>query len=179
MTIRKTVSIRQETPGDFFAVYKVNEAAFEQENESRLVDMLRKSDVFIPELSLVAELDGQIIGHILFTKLKIIEKNSITHHTISLAPMSVLPAYQNFGIGSALVKEGLEMAKSIGFESVIVLGHDKYYPRFGFQPASKWNITCPYEVPDEVFMALELVPGALTNISGEVEYPEEFDNAMY
>lgn len=178
MTIRKTVSIRKEAPADFRSVCSVNIAAFEQENESILVDLLRKSDVFIPELSLVAELEDQIIGHILFTKLKIIEKSSITHYSISLAPMAVLPQYQNFGVGSAMVRAGLKKAKVLGFESVIVLGHDKYYPRFGFEPASKWNISCPYDVPDEVFMALELVPGALKNISGMVEYPEEFDDAM-
>ena len=174
----RDILIRAETTNDHASVFALNFAAFEQENESRLVDLLRKSEVFIPELSLVAEMDGKIIGHILFTKLKIIDKDSIIHNSISLAPMAVLPEYHNLGIGSELVREGLKLTKSLGFESVIVLGHDKYYPRFGFQPASKWDITCPYEVPDEVFMVLELIPGALANVSGLVQYPEAFDEAM-
>ncbi|MFC2129428.1 GNAT family N-acetyltransferase [Bacteroidota bacterium] len=178
MTIRKTVLIRKETPDDYNSVYAVNKSAFEQENESRLVDQLRRSEVFIPGLSLVAELEGQIIGHILLTSLKILDKEGLTHDSISLAPMSVLPEFQNMGIGSELVKEGLKKAGELGFGSVIVIGHDKYYPRFGFEPASKWNIFCPFDVPDEVFMALELIPGALENVSGTVLYPKEFDDAL-
>jgi len=169
------VKIRREKPEDYSGVYIVNELAFEHENESILVDRLRKSKHFVPGLSLVAELDGKIIGHILFTKLKILDKKGVVYNSLSLAPMAVKPSYQNLGIGTALVKAGLEKASKQGFESVIVLGHDKYYPRFGFEPASKWKITCPYEVPDEVFMALELVPGALNHVSGKVQYPKEFD----
>lgn len=169
------VKIRRERKEDKEGVYFVNELAFEHENESILVDSLRQSEFFVPKLSLVAEKEGEIIGHILFTKIKIIDEAKVEYHSLSLAPMSVRPSFQNLGVGTALVKSGLEIATKLGFESVIVLGHDKYYPRFGFKPASKWNITCPYEVPDEVFMALELVPGALKNVSGKVRYPKEFD----
>lgn len=169
------VKIRKEKKEDYSKIYKVNELAFEHKNESVLIDNLRKSKSYIPGLSLVADYNGTIIGHILFTKVKILGENSKEYDSISLAPMSVKPSYQNLGIGSALVRAGLKKAAKLGYQSVIVLGHDKYYPRFGFKPASKWNIRCPYKVPDEVFMALELVPGALENVSGLVQYPEEFN----
>jgi putative acetyltransferase len=174
--MRMKIKIRKEKPEDYSGIFTVNKIAFEQDNESRLVDSLRQSEYYIPGLSLVAEYEEKILGHILFTKLKIFDKSGTVHNSISLAPMAVLPSYQNLGIGTELVKSGLEKAAKLGFESVIVLGHDKYYPRFGFKPANKWEITCPFEVPDEVFMALELVPGGLKNISGEVQYPKEFDD---
>lgn len=173
--MRMKIKIRTEKPEDYSGVFTVNKIAFEQDNESRLVDSLRQSEYFIPGLSLVAEYEEKILGHILFTKLKIFDLMGTEHNSISLAPMSVLPSYQNLGIGTELVKSGLKKAAKLGFESVIVLGHENYYPRFGFEPASKWKITCPFEVPDEVFMALELVPGALKGVSGEVQYPKEFD----
>lgn len=169
------VKIRREKTGDYSGVYTVNELAFEHKNESILVERLRKSEFFVPKLSLVAEIEDKIVGHILFTLLKIIDEKGVEYNSLSLAPMSVRPSFQNLGIGTALVRAGLGKASKLGFESVIVLGHEKYYPRFGFKPASTWKITCPYEVPDEVFMALELVPGALKNVSGKVQYPEEFD----
>jgi predicted N-acetyltransferase YhbS len=93
---------------------------------------------------------------------------------LALAPVSVVPEHQNKGIGSALISESLKIAKEIGFKSVIVLGHDKYYPRFGFKPASTWGIKAPFDVPDEFFMALELGDGALEDISGTVVYSKEF-----
>jgi len=92
--------------------------------------------------------------------------------------MSVLPEYQNRGIGTELVKSGLEKSGEFGFESVIVLGHEKYYPRFGFKPASNWNIKSPFPVPDEAFMAIELIPNALTEVNGAVIYPKEYEVAL-
>ena len=124
--------------------------AFGQEDESNIVDKIRNGKNYIPELSLVMEHDNQIIGHILFSKIKI--KGSNDFETLALAPMAVLPDFQKQGIGSQLVKAGLERAKAMEFDSVIVLGHKNYYPKFGFQPTSIWNIKCPFDVPDEVFM---------------------------
>jgi|SRR5690606_19955883 len=168
-------SIRQEQHQDSEAVYNINKQAFAQEAEAKLVDSLRNSDAFVPELSLVAELDNQIVGHILFTKIKIVN-NATSYESLALAPMAVLEDYQKQGIGGALIREGLQRAKELGFTSVIVLGHENYYPKFGFQPAVKWNIKAPFEVASEVFMAIELVPNALQHISGTVQYPKEFES---
>ena len=166
------MEIRQETTADYRAVYALNEVAFGQKDESELVEKIRKGYYFIPELSLVAEVDGQIAGHILFSKIKI--KSDMEFESLSLAPMAVLPEFQKKGVGGSLITEGLKKARGLGYESVIVLGHKEYYPKFGFEKASKWEIVCPFEVPDGSFMAIELISGALSGKAGTVVYPKEF-----
>lgn len=167
------IVIREEQKSDYQRVYEVNKLAFQQEDESRLVDKIRTGQNFIPELSLVSEVEGKIVGHILFSRLKIVGDDSI-YDSIALAPMAVIPEYQKKGIGSKLVKGGLKRSKELGFSSVIVLGHSEYYPKFGFFKASKWGIKCPFEVPEEAFMAIELIDGALDGKHGIVQYPDEF-----
>ncbi len=167
------IIIRQELKEDHARIKEINDQAFEQEDEGRLVNKLRKKDQFIPELSLVAEIDKTVIGHILFYPVKI-NSTDKKHTTLSLGPMSVLPAHQKKGIGGKLINKGLKRAKDFGFRSVIVVGHPEYYPKFGFSKASKWSIKVPFEVPDEVFMALEIVDGELQDKSGIIEYPAEF-----
>ena len=172
------IIIRQETEKDYKLSETVVEKAFKNaehtdHKEHLLVAKLRKSDAFIPELSLVAELDGEIVGHIMLTKL-LIENEGSKYDSLALAPVSVVPEHQNKGIGSELISESLKIAKELGFKSVLVLGHDKYYPRFGFKPASTWGIKAPFDVPDEAFMALELEDGSLEDISGTVVYSKEF-----
>jgi len=166
--------IRPETNRDYAKITEINDLAFEQQNEGILITKLRKSKNYIRELSLVAEVGCEIIGHILFYPIKI-NSDSSTYKSLALAPMAVHPFYQNKGIGSNLVNEGLKLAKKQNFKSVIVVGHPEYYPRFGFVPASKWNIKAPFEVPDNAFMALELIKNELSNKSGVVEYSEEFN----
>lgn len=166
------MKIHQETPQDFTSVYTINHLAFGQEGESQLIEKIRKGDTFIPELSLVAEEKKKIIGHILFSKINII--GAQTYPSLALAPMSVHPDFQKKGIGSQLITIGLQIAKNLNFEHIIVLGHKDYYPKFGFRNASNWKIRCPFEVPDDHFMAIELVEGSLENKDGLVEYPPVF-----
>ncbi len=167
------IIIRQELKEDHTRIKEINDQAFEQEDEGKLVDKLRKKDQFIPELSLVAEVDKTVVGHILFYPGKINSANQ-KYTTLSLGPMSVLPEYQKKGIGGRLINEGLKLAKDLGFRSVIVVGHPEYYPKFGFTKASKWSIKVPFKVPNEVFMALEIVEGELQDKPGIIEYPAEF-----
>lgn len=174
--MNQNIHIRKEQKVDIPAVFDLNCAAFEQEEEANLVDALRKNEqVFIPELSIVATLGDQIVGHILFSKIKIIDAEQKKHESLALAPMAVVPTFQNKGIGGQLVRYGLQRAKELGYNSVIVLGHEHYYPRFGFVSAEKWGIKAPYEVPTSFFMGIELQEGALETVSGVVEYPAEFE----
>jgi len=172
------IDIRQETEKDYKISEFVVERAFKDEKysdhkEHFLVARLRKSDGFIPELSLVAVLGEEIIAHIMLTNI-FIENGEKKYESLALAPVSVLPEYQNKGIGSKIIIESLRIAKEIGFKSVIVLGHDKYYPKFGFKPASIWGIKAPFDVSDEFFMALELENGSLSGVTGTVVYGKEF-----
>lgn len=175
-----TITVRQETKKDYTEVETVVEEAFKNEEytdhtEHFLVANLRKDTAFIPELSLAAEADNKIVGHVLLTKITI--KNVADHYdSLALAPVSVLPDYQNQGVGSKLILNALAKARDLGYKSVIVLGHDKYYSRFGFRPASIFNIESPFKVPDEAFMALELEEDSLNEVSGKVIYSKPFLN---
>lgn len=169
------LEIRPETAADVPGIYELNEQAFGQENESRLIGALRTSEHFIPELSIVAYAGEYLVGHILLTRLLIKGDDGRSYPTLALAPMAVTTALHQMGIGGQLIHHALKEATALGFDSVIVLGHPEYYPRFGFVPASKFGIRTDYDVPDEVFMALELKPGALAGKAGLVVYPKEFD----
>ena len=129
---------------------------------------LRKSKSFIPELSLVAVEDEKIVGHILFTKA-VVQGVEV----LALAPLSVLPDYQNRGIGLSLMKEGHSIAHKLGYEYSVVLGHSKYYPKAGYIPASECGIKAPFEVDDESFMALNL-NGSQNKLNGVIEYDKAF-----
>lgn len=169
-------TIRREQSGDMPEIHKIITLAFGRENEAKLVDLLRNSKAFIPQLSLIATTDGKPVGHILFSKISIVGKDHSETGSLALAPMAVLPQYQRKGIGSQLIQTGLEKAKELKYKSVIVLGHDTYYPRFGFTPANNWDIKPPFDVPPNAFMAIELVSGGLKGISGTVQYPKEFES---
>ncbi len=167
------MEIRQETKDDYTAVEQVIKDAFAtaaQSNgkEHELVHELRSSRAFIPELSLVAVEDGQIIGHILFTKVTV-----GSHIELALAPLSVLPVYQRRGVGLALMAKGHQIARAMGYSYVIVLGHASYYAKAGYIPASSYGIQAPFAVPDENFMILKLRQDA-KNLTGVVKYAQEF-----
>lgn len=167
------VFIRKENPNDYPKVFNLIKSAFEEaihtdNDEHNLVERLRKSDSFIPALSLVAEIDGEIVGYILFTEVKVGNSTQL-----ALAPLAVSPAFQKKGIGGKLIIEGHSIAKELGYEYSILLGHPSYYPKFGYTPASNFGISPPFEVADDVFMAINLHNRA-TVIKGIVEYPKEF-----
>ncbi|HJV20525.1 MAG TPA: N-acetyltransferase [Sediminibacterium sp.] len=169
------IKIRQENKDDIKDIYVINTLAFGKENEAKLVDLLRDSDTFVPELSLVAEIGNEIVGHILFTKIKIEDDNKNEFESLALAPMAVKPDMQKKGIGGQLIRAGLNKARELNFKSVIVLGHKHYYPKFGFVPTYKWNIKSPFDVPADAFMGIELIDDGLKNMYGTVKYPKEFD----
>ncbi|PQZ57064.1 GNAT family N-acetyltransferase [Bacillus sp. MYb209] len=171
------VTMRQEQQNDYSKTEEVVKAAFSKEEfsdktEHELVSRIRKCDAFIPELSLVA-VDEEIVGHILLSKIKI-EQDGTSVESLALAPVSVAPSHQKKGIGGKLILVALEKAKELEYGSVVVLGHPEYYPKFGFERASKWNIRAPFEVPDEVFMVMELRLNALQGVEGVVQYSSAF-----
>lgn len=150
------INIRKEQPADYAAVYELVKQAFEHaehtdHNEHNLVNRLRQSPFYLPELALVAETGGIIVGHIMFTETRVGDSRQLL-----LAPLSVLPEYQNCGIGSALIKEGHRKAKELGYEYCFLVGHAGYYPRFGYVRASALGVTCSLELPDENFMVCDL-----------------------
>jgi putative acetyltransferase len=165
------IIVRPEKPEDIPAIRVVIEQAFGRAAEADLVDALRRNGKGI--LSLVAEEDGHITGHILFS-LVTLQSDGTELTGVGLAPLAVIPDRQNQRIGSMLVEEGLKRLREDGYRFAIVLGHPHYYPRFGFIPASRFNIKSEYDVADEVFMAMELQPGALRDRSGIARYQPEF-----
>jgi putative acetyltransferase len=171
------IMVRAERVGDIGAIHLVNRLEFGQEEEAFLVQRIRKSSGFIPELSLVAVKDSHVVGHILFSRIHInTPRGSMA--VLSLAPMAVLPEFQNLGIGSRLVSTGLEKCRELGHTIVVVIGHPEYYPKFGFVPARKRGLDLPFPVPDEAFMVCELEPEALAGIEGKIKYPPEFEDVI-
>lgn len=144
------MNIRPEKRSDYQAIAEVNRLAFERENEAQLVEKIRRSERYIPQLSLVAELDRTVIGHIMFSCVDLVDEE--TKQVLLLAPLAVKPKFQNRGIGSKLVRVGLESAEAIKEPLILVLGHSNFYSRFGFMPSKHYQIEPPFPVPEEVFM---------------------------
>ncbi len=165
--------VRPETEDDRDAVRAVNVAAFDTPQEADLVDTLRGGAT--PIVSLVAEEDGAIHGHIMFSPVSL--EGHLSLQLMGLGPMAVSPSHQRRGIGSQLVDAGLEHCLKLGCAAVVVVGHPTYYPRFGFAPASEFEMRCEYDVPPEVFMALEIEPGALRARSGTIRFHPAFGSA--
>ena len=167
--------IRTETKDDFKHVFNLNYLAFEKrDDEAKLVERIRFSNCFIRDLSLVAEEQGEIVGHVLLSKAKIIQENG-EKEVLVLAPVAVNPSVQKKGIGSNLIQEVLRRAKDLGYGLVLLIGHPTYYPKFGFQPAKQHGIELTqFKVPDDVFMVCELIEGELQRTNGELRYPPAF-----
>lgn len=164
--------VREETPDDLDVIREVNRQAFGGEAEVKLIDQLRADGDVV--LSLVAQIDGEVVGHILFSKLESETTGGIIK-AVALAPMAVSPEFQERGIGTAMVERGLALCRERGYNVVVVLGHPAYYPRFGFSSEKAKVLRSPYSELGEAYMALELVPGALRGVSGSIRYAKAFD----
>jgi putative acetyltransferase len=162
--------IRTERADDIAAVRNVNQHAFGTSEEAAIVDLVRAQAQ--PIISLVAEDDDTIVGHILFSPVTV--EGTTDRLIMGLAPMAVLPDRQRQGIGTALAREGLEQCRRLGAVGVVVVGHPEFYPRFGFAPASRLGLRCEFEVPDDAFMAAEFVEGALHLPGGMIRYHPAF-----
>ena len=165
------IRIRSHTADDDNAVWQVNKTTFPTPAEAGLVERLRaEAD---PVISLVAEDDSGLVGHILFSPVCLAADSAFP--AMGLAPMAVVPGWQRRGIGGAMLHAGLDACRGHGCRAVFVLGHPDYYPRFGFVAASRYGVETRYEVTDEAFMVLELEPGALKGLAGKMHYHPAFD----
>jgi putative acetyltransferase len=172
------IIIREEHPEDVEAIRRVNDAAFRQPVEAEVVDRLRESCLDL--LSLVAVHRDEVVGHILFSPASIGGGGATPAVMgMGLAPMAVLPGWQGQGIGSLLIHNGIKMLRERGCPFIIVLGYPEYYPRFGFERASRYDIHSQWpDVPDEAFMILILNKTAMVGASGIASYRKEFDEAV-
>ncbi|WP_375478842.1 GNAT family N-acetyltransferase [uncultured Nostoc sp.] len=166
------MNIRCETLSDYTAIAEVNTLAFGQENEAKLVEKIRYSDRYISELSLIAEVENVVVGHILFSYLNLVGEETL--QVLGLAPLAVYPQFQTQGIGSALIKAGLEIAEVKKEAIVIVLGHPQFYTRFGFQLSVVYEIESPFPVPEEFFM-VKALQNYQKQYKGKVVYPDAFN----
>lgn len=167
------LSIRPETAFDVPAIYQVNKLAFGRDSEAQLVNRLRQNGAIT--LSWVAERDGEIVGHILFSPVTVTAEDEVWT-AVALGPMAVMPACHRQGIGSSLIRAALLYLRESGQDVVFVLGHADYYPRFGFKPTRPFGIRWEVDVPEDVFMVVELRKGALNGRSGIVRYHPAFND---
>ncbi|MBB6674348.1 N-acetyltransferase [Cohnella nanjingensis] len=178
------IQIRTAAASDNEQIFQLHLRAFGgRKDESELVERIRVSDGYVPELSLVAvdEESGEIVGHALFSKAAIYDLAQ-SSEVLVLAPIAVDPAYQRQGIGGHLIREGIARSEAMDFKLILLIGHPSYYPRFGFEPAGRHGLVLmQFVVPDEVFMVLELAEGELARMRderkgmvGELKYPQTF-----
>lgn len=164
--------IRPESIDEIDQIRAVNLSAFGRPEEGQLIDLLRERDAMI--CSLVAEVDGIVAGHVLFSPATLDDEGDLTA-VAALGPVAVLSDYQRLGLGSALIREGLAICKERGYGIAVVLGHSSYYPRFGFRPSVSYGIRWEHNAPEEAFMVMELRPGALSGLRGVIRFLPEFD----
>lgn len=167
------ISIRKETPADHRVVEELTREAFwgatnhpTCEGEHLIVHKLRDLPAFVPELDFVAEADGKIVGHIIYSKAKVTTPEGRETEVLSFGPLSVLPEYKMMGVGSALMRHSIEEAKRLGYRAIIFYGHPDYYPRFGFRRGSQYGIVSEDGEELDALMAMELYDGALAGITG-------------
>jgi putative acetyltransferase len=166
------IAIRPERPGDDHVVDAVHQAAFGRDVEAQLAAALRTDGDLVTELSLVAEADGVVVGHVAISRARVDDRRAL-----ALGPIGVLPGRQRSGVGTALMWETIQRATAAGEDVIVLIGHPEYYPRFGFVPASRLGITPPFDVGDAFFMALELRPGGAGG-GGRFAYPAAFETSV-
>jgi putative acetyltransferase len=166
------VTVRTETAEDVRAIDVVHISAFGGDAEAQLVSTLRDSNDYKRELSLVAEIGGRIVGHVLLTRVPL-RKGGTEKQVLALGPMSVVPSQSHRGIGSELIQASKKLAREKGYGSIVVLGHPEFYKRFGFMPAKERQVSCNLPAPEEALTVYEVEPGNLSG-GGHVEYPEPF-----
>lgn len=167
------VIVRAETPEDVRAIDVVNLSAFEGEAEAKLVDAVRNSSEFVRDLSLVAEINGRIVGHLLLSRVTL-KREGGDLPILALGPMSVVPSQSHRGIGSALIQAAINRAKDMRYTAIVVAGHPDYYQRFGFKLASEWGLTTSLGLDADHVTAMELESGALAG-GGNAIYPPAFN----
>jgi predicted N-acetyltransferase YhbS len=179
------LTFRPETPADRYEVESLTREAFWEfwETDGRvicdehlLVHRMRDASVFVPELNIVAELDGKITGHIMYARSKVTDDHGTEHETLTFGPLSVRPEMQKKGIGQALMRHSFDIARRLGYRAVIIYGHPEYYPRVGFRQASGFGITDPDGKSFDYIMALPLYNGALDGISGRYRTDPVYEN---
>ncbi len=182
----QNINIRLEQPADYTEVERLTLAAFltfeaegvpkrEIPNEHFLVRLLRDDPAFVPELDFVAELNGKIVGNIMYSRCEILRPDGSVTKALVFGPVSVLPEYQRQGIGARLIEHSLTRAKKLGHGAVVITGHTAYYPKFGFVPASQFGLTMPDGSAFDAFMALELREGYLGMAGGMWKCCAAFD----
>lgn len=169
------VEFRVERVVDYRSISMLTSAAFAQDDEARLVERIRASQFFVPELSIVAETGGKIIAHVLFSRIWFKDRNGYLSDVLGLAPVSVLPEYQGKGIGSAIIEDGLRRAKELEYSAVILLGHPDYYPRFGFVPSNVFQIDLPPFVTDQSAFMVKVLDENRSPRDGTIIYTTAFD----
>jgi len=179
------INIRIETPADYRTVEEITREAFWRFwgiNDQKITDVhllvhkLRNAEGFVPELDFVAEIDGKIVGHIIYSKSKVVDDDGNEYETLTFGPLSVLPEFQSKGIGKALMRHSFDEARKLGYRCVIIFGHPDYYPRVGFRRAAEFGITTSDGKTFDPFMALPLYEGALDGISGRYYIDPVYDN---
>jgi putative acetyltransferase len=169
------LTVRPEQSRDAAAIHELVRQAFGRDLEANLVDILRSRGAYLPELALVAVRGEVVTGYVMVTRQPIVTDHGEEMISTILGPLAVQPDHQNLGIGSLLTTAAIERAPRLGFGSMVLIGHPTYYPRFGFRPASTWGLRFAQPIRDDVFMALELKPGALVAAAGTVTLLPAFD----
>jgi predicted N-acetyltransferase YhbS len=165
------IRLRKETPADYREVENVTREAFWNHHspgcdEHYLLHIIRESDAFIRDLDFIAEIDGKIVGNIIYTESKIVGDNGECCNTITFGPISVMPEYQGIGIGRMLIKHTIELARNCGYKAILIYGDPNYYSRFGFVAAETYDIRTPDDMYAAPLQVLALYPGALSGCSG-------------
>ena len=172
------INLRTERPSDYRKVEEITREAFWGHGRPRcdehyLVHLLRKSPSFVPELDYVAEVNGRLVGNVMFSEAKIVTPDKVEHEVLTFGPISVLPEHQSKGVGKALLYRTIDEAKKLGYRAIVIYGEPDYYPRLGFKRAAEFGLLTPWGGTFDAFMALPLFEGAFDGLFGGVFHEDE------